>query len=111
MNQTGDMTDEEFEKMQGLVLTPEMLMTHSSDDYDEDDLQYDRPIYDRSINWVTRGKVGPVKNQGTCSASWAFAATTIQESMQAIKNDTPVVQLSEQEGMDCDTRSAGCDGG
>ena len=83
MNQTGDMTDEEFEKMQGLVLTPEMLMTHSSDDYDEDDLQYDRPIYDRSINWVTRGKVGPVKNQGTCRTR---AQTSIVNNFVPLKS-------------------------
>ena len=92
--------------MQGLVLPPQGLTIDSSDENDDGGLQRNR-----SINWVTRGKVGPVKNQGTCGACWAFAATTIQESMQAIKNDTDVVQLSEQEGIDCDASSSGCDGG
>ena len=66
---------------------------------------------DQSINWVDKGKVHPVKDQGGCGASWAFAAATVQETMQAIKNETDVVRLSEQEGIDCDKNSWGCDGG
>ena len=67
---------------------------------------------DLSVNWVERGKVGPVKNQGDwCGSCWAHAATTVQEAMQAIKTDSPVVRLSEQEGIDCDKNSWGCDGG
>jgi hypothetical protein len=31
--------------------------------------------------------------------------------MQSIKNDAPVVRLSEQEGVDCDKNSYGCNGG
>lgn len=31
--------------------------------------------------------------------------------MQAINNDATPVRLSEQEGVDCDTRSYGCRGG
>ena len=69
---------------------------------------------DMSVNWVERGKVAPVKNQGDdCGSCWAFTATTVQESMQAIKTGNPVVRLSEQEGVDCDKGNAsyGCDGG
>jgi C1A family cysteine protease len=50
---------------------------------------------DLSINWVELGKVGAVKSQGGCGSCWAFAATTAQEAMQAIKNDTTPVRLSE----------------
>ena len=52
-----------------------------------------------------------MKNQGDCGSCWAFAAATVQESMQALKNDAPVVRLSEQEGVDCDNTSYGCEGG
>jgi len=55
--------------------------------------------------------MGPVKSQGGCGSCWAFAATTAQEAAQAIKDDTSPVRLSEQEGVDCCTRSGGCNGG
>jgi len=51
------------------------------------------------------------KNQGSCGSCWAFAATSVQEAMQAIKYNTTPVQLSEQEAVDCVTDSHGCGGG
>ena len=39
----------------------------------------------KSIDWAAAGKVHPVKDQGNaCGASWAFSATLVQESMEAI---------------------------
>ena len=35
----------------------------------------------------------------------------MQEAKQAIKTGEPVLRLSEQEGVDCDPASYGCDGG
>jgi len=56
-----------------------------------------------SINWAEMNKTTPVKFQGFCSSCYAFAATTVQETMQSIKYGTTPVRLSEQEGIDCDT--------
>ena len=52
-----------------------------------------------------------VKNQGRCGSCWAFAATSVQEGVQAIKSKTKAEQLSEQEGVDCVSKSYGCSGG
>ena len=59
MNETGDMTDEEFAKMQGLGVPPQDESSNSSE---SGDLGGRRLQNDQSINWVTQGKVGPVKN-------------------------------------------------
>jgi C1A family cysteine protease len=48
-----------------------------------------------SVNWVTAGKVNPVKNQGSCGSCWAFATTASMESAHAIYHST-LPSLSEQ---------------
>ena len=115
-NETSDMTPAEFAKMQGIV-KPDVLPNGKPFPTQQGPgsghgrgrtLQSDA---DQSINWVTKGKVHEVKSQGSCGSCWAFAAATVQESMQAIKNDAAVIRLSEQEGVDCDKESYGCDGG
>lgn len=107
MNETSDLTDSEFKQMQGLVVPFDApKSTDSSNNGGSRRLNEDR-----SINWAEQGKVHPVKNQGGCGSCWAFAAATVQESMQAIKTEKPVVRLSEQEGVDCDANSYGCQGG
>ena len=39
------------------------------------------------IDWFARGKVGPVKEQGSCASCWAFAGTSVLEAMVAIRDD------------------------
>ncbi|CAG9857848.1 unnamed protein product [Phyllotreta striolata] len=70
------------------------------------------PIPD-SIDWRETDKaVLPVKDQNYtgCNSGWAFSATGALEGQNAIKNNarTP---LSEQQLIDCDEASQGCDGG
>ena len=109
MNETSDLTDDEFKQMQGLIVPLEAKK--STDSSNNSNGGSRRLQEDRSISWVDQGKVHPVKNQGGCGSCWAFAAATVQESMQAIKTEKPVVRLSEQEGVDCDANSYGCQGG
>jgi C1A family cysteine protease len=40
-----------------------------------------------SINWNTKGKVTPIKDQGECGCCWAFSSTALFESVYAIKTE------------------------
>jgi C1A family cysteine protease len=63
-----------------------------------------------SFDWRTRGVVMGIKNQGECGSCWAFSVTAVVESMNIIKGGKRM-KLSDQELIDCDTRSRGCFGG
>ena len=106
-NWTSDLEDEEFTAMLGLdtadLIPVDQVESAGLEDIDDEDDR--RRMLSSEIDWVTKGKVGPVKSQGYCGSCWSFAATSAQEAMQAIKDNAPVVRLSEQEGVDCTTNT------
>ncbi|GMT34726.1 hypothetical protein PFISCL1PPCAC_26023, partial [Pristionchus fissidentatus] len=57
-----------------------------------------------------RSKATPAKNQGSCGSCWAFATVAAVETANAIAGN-PLIGLSEQEMIECDTRNSGCRGG
>lgn len=63
-----------------------------------------------SVDWREKGVVTPVKNEGQCDASWAFAVTGLVEGNHAIRAGT-LISLSEQELVDCTHSGSGCGGG
>merc|ERR1719231_1521398 len=63
-----------------------------------------------SVDWVERGAVTPVKNQGSCGSCWAFATTGAMEGAFQIAGN-PLTAFSEQQLVSCDTGDDGCDGG
>ncbi|USC25962.1 v-cath [Palpita vitrealis nucleopolyhedrovirus] len=62
------------------------------------------------FDWRNLNKVTNVKNQDMCGACWAFATLSSLESQFAIKYNK-LIDLSEQQMIDCDSVDAGCDGG
>jgi C1A family cysteine protease len=62
------------------------------------------------VDWRAKGTVTPVKNEGACDASWAFAVTQLVEGDHQIRTGQ-LFSLSEQELLDCTGSGSGCDGG
>jgi len=65
-----------------------------------------------SIDWVSRGAVTPVKDQGQCGSCWSFGATGGTEGSYQIATGS-LKSLAEQQIVDCDTTDGnqGCSGG
>ena len=62
------------------------------------------------VDWRSKGAVTPVKNEGSCDASWAFGVTGMVEGDHLIRA-SQLFNLSEQELLDCTGAASGCRGG
>jgi C1A family cysteine protease len=101
LNKFSDWTPEERKKMNGFRKP------------DFEGFQYvhlDTSDLPAEINWVSLGAVNPVQDQGFCGSCWAFSAVAQMEGQHFVQSGE-LLKLSEQQCVDCDTDSYGCNGG
>eukprot|EP00823_Brevimastigomonas_motovehiculus_P000001 TRINITY_DN0_c0_g1_i1.p1 TRINITY_DN0_c0_g1~~TRINITY_DN0_c0_g1_i1.p1 ORF type:complete len:336 (-),score=71.16 TRINITY_DN0_c0_g1_i1:113-1054(-) len=66
--------------------------------------------FDSRVNW--QGRIIPVRDQASCGSCWAFGATEALSDRFNIKHaQDPLIMLSPQQLVSCDTTSSGCSGG
>jgi cathepsin F len=63
-----------------------------------------------SLDWRTQGAVNPIKDQGQCGSCWAFSTVANIEGAGFVETGK-LLNLSEQQLVDCDTADSGCNGG
>lgn len=68
------------------------------------------PPIPSSFNWLDKGAVTPVKNQGKCGSCYAFASSAVFET-QYFRTTGVLRNFSEQNLVDCVPDSEGCVGG
>lgn len=104
LNQFADMTDEEFKAHMGLRPLEKSFF--------RGEVALTTEVGSQDIDWVAKGAVSPVWNQGQCGSCWAFSVTGALEGAVQIATGK-LTPLSNQQLVDCThgVGNLGCDGG
>lgn len=102
LNQFSDLDDAEFNKLYAGLVEEEVP------DEERVDVDVNGPVED-AIDWVERGAVTDVKNQGHCGSCYSFSVTGAIEGQHFLATKQ-LVSFSEQQIVDC-SHNHGCHGG
>ena len=97
-------THDEYKQLLGYTGPKEILST------EENITELDTASLPESVDWRAKGAVNPVQNQARCGSCWSFSATCAIEGAH-FNAAGKLVKLSEQQFVDCDSASYGCNGG
>ncbi|KAJ8726654.1 hypothetical protein PYW07_001352 [Mythimna separata] len=103
-----DLTQDEFVQKYTCVVPPSNLTEFSCNDVN--DHQIANQNAPESLDWRQSNAVTRVKNQQSCGSCYAFSVSGNIEGQYAIKH-RQLIELSEQQTIDCDQNSSGCQGG
>lgn len=102
-----DLTNDEFKKLYVSGYKPASEQLFSGLPYLG---EHEETESSGSVDWTTKGAVTPVKNQGQCGSCWSFSTTGGLEGAWQISSGQ-LTSMSEQQFVDCDKSSMGCNGG
>jgi len=101
------LSEEEKEWRKGFVMTPEIEADMASVVVDP---AVERMTFRSSYDWRDYDGVTPAKDQLDCGSCWAFASAGAVEAHIRI-NEGVLLDISEQQAIDCNGVGSGCDGG
>jgi len=103
LNHLSDFTNDEYKKLLGYKAHLSQKKAAAPKMLSEENLEGE-------VNWVTKGAVTGVKDQGQCGSCWAFSTTgSIEGARQIAGSD--LTSLSEENLVECSKENHGCKGG
>ena len=115
-NAYSGLNSKEFREMMGFTINQEKEfkgLRGSGIKVVKQQVIYDTMNLPNSVDWITKGAVTNVKDQGQCGSCWSFSTTGSLEGAYGIKYGE-LISFSEQQLVDCDyglRLNHGCNGG